>query len=116
MRCLSNGTIVCNKAVKEYGEYKSIARISVGGNIKYYVPEDYISQEGMQTIRKRTDSDKVRFCADFEKMGKYEQYEKILGSFVLYKLKPADFLKVAADKRSFDERLLELREYYYSLV
>ena len=116
MCCLSNGTTVCNKAVREYGDYKTIAYISVGGNIKFYVPENYIPQEDMQIIRKCANSDKARFRADFEKMGKYEQYEKILDSLLLYKLNHADFLKVAADKRPFNKRLPELREYYYSLV
>lgn len=114
--CLDNGTTVCNKAVREYGDYKNIAHISVGGNIKFYVPENNIPQKDMQTIHKYANSEKARFRADFEKMGKHEQYEKILSSLLLYKLNHADFLKVAADKRPFDKRLPELREYYYSLV
>ena len=116
MCCLGNGTTVCNKAVREDGDYKTVAHISAGGNIKFYVPEDYIPQEDMQIIRKCADSDKAKFRADFEKMGKYEQYEKILDSLLLYKLNHADFLKVTADKRPFDERLPELREYYYSIA
>ena len=111
MCCLGNGTTVCNKAVREDGDYKTVAHISAGGNIKFYVPEDYIPQEDMQVIRKCADSDKAKFRADFEKMGKYEQYEKILDS-----LSHADFLKATADKRPFDERLLELRGRYYSIA
>ncbi|MBQ2211748.1 MAG: hypothetical protein II410_02540 [Ruminococcus sp.] len=108
---LGNGTTVCNRAVKEHGDYKYIAHISAAGNIKFYVPEDYIPPEDMARIRSCADSDKAKFRADFEKMGKYEQYEKILDS-----LNHADFLKVTADKRPFDERLPELREYYYSIA
>ena len=32
--CLGNGTTVCNKAVTENGDYKKIAHISEGGNIR----------------------------------------------------------------------------------
>ena len=35
--CLGNGTTVCNKAVEENGDYKKIAHISEGGNIRLYV-------------------------------------------------------------------------------
>ena len=111
MCCLGNGTTVCNKAVKEHGDYKMIAHISPAGNIKFYVSEDYIPEKDMQIIRKCANSDKARFRADFEKMDKYEQYGKILDS-----LNHVDFLKATADKRPFDERLPELREYYYTIA
>lgn len=111
MCCLGNGTTVCNKAVREYGDYKTIAHISAAGNIKFYVPEDYIPPEDMARIRSCADSDKAKFRADFEKMDKYEQYGAILD-----RLNHADFMRVTADKRPFDERLPELREYYYSIA
>ena len=111
MCCLGNGTTVCNKAVREYGDYKTIAHISAAGNIKFYVPGDYIPPEDMARIRSCADSDKAKFRADFEKMDKYEQYGAILD-----RLNHADFMRVTADKRPFDERLPELREYYYSIA
>ena len=85
--------------------------ISAAGNIKFYVPEDYIPPEDMARIRSCADSDKAKFRADFEKMDKYEQYGAILD-----RLNHADFMRVTADKRPFDERLPELREYYYSIA
>lgn len=108
---LGNGTTVCNRAVKEHGDYKYIAHISAAGNIKFYVPEDYIPPEDMARIRSCADSNKAKFRADFEKMDKYEQYGAILD-----RLNHADFMRVTADKRPFDERLPELREYYYSIA
>ena len=108
---LGNGTTVRNRAVKEHGDYKYIAHISAAGNIKFYVPEDYIPPEDMARIRSCADSDKAKFRADFEKMDKYEQYGAILD-----RLNHADFMRVTADKRPFDERLPELREYYYSIA
>ena len=65
----------------------------------------------MARIRSCADSDKAKFRADFEKMDKYEQYGAILD-----RLNHADFMRVTADKRPFDERLPELREYYYSIA
>lgn len=111
MYLLGNGTTICNRAVKEHGDYKYIAHISAAGNIKFYVPEDYIPPEDMARIRKCADSDKAKFRADFEKMDKYEQYGAILD-----RLNHADFMRVTADKRPFDELLPELREYYYSIA
>ena len=42
MGCLGNGVTVCNKAVEEHGDYKQVAHISNGGNIKFYVPASSI--------------------------------------------------------------------------
>ena len=46
--CLGNGTTVCNKAVTENGDYKKIAHISEGGNIRLYVDESYIPAAEMK--------------------------------------------------------------------
>lgn len=47
---LGNGATVCNKAVEENGDYKTIAHISVAGNIKLYVKPSYIPTEEMEKI------------------------------------------------------------------
>lgn len=48
---LGNGATVCNSAVYENGDYKTIAHISNAGNIKLYVEPDYIPAEAMQRIQ-----------------------------------------------------------------
>lgn len=48
---LGNGATVCNKAVTEHGDYKTVAHISNAGNIKLYVEPDYIPAEAMQRIQ-----------------------------------------------------------------
>jgi hypothetical protein len=48
---LGNGATVCNSAVYEHGDYKTIAHISNAGNIKFYVAPDYIPAEAMQKIQ-----------------------------------------------------------------
>ncbi len=49
---LGNGATVCNSAVMEHGDYKTIAHISNAGNIKFYVDEDYIPDSEMAKIQK----------------------------------------------------------------
>lgn len=48
---LGNGATVCNSAVYENGDYKTIAHISPAGHIKLYVSADYIPADAMQKIR-----------------------------------------------------------------
>ena len=111
MCCLGNGTTVCNKAVREDGDYKTIAHVSDAGNIKFYVPEDYIPETDMQKILRLAEYERKEFRAQFEKMDKYKQYERILDALPAKK-----FIEVTSDKRPFDERLPELREHYYSIA
>ena len=108
---LGNGTTVCNRAVKEHGDYKYIAHISAAGNIKFYVPEDYIPQEDMQIIRRIAEIDGKKFREDFEKLNKYKQYEAILD-----RLPHEKFIEALSNRKPFDDRLAELREYYYSIA
>lgn len=111
MCCLGNGTTVCNKAVREDGDYKTVAHISAGGNIKFYVPEDYIPQENMAKIRRIAEIDGKKFREDFEKLNKYKQYEAILD-----RLPHEKFIEALSNRKPFDDRLAELREYYYSIA
>ena len=48
---LGNGATVCNSAVYENGDYKTIAHISPAGHIKLYVSADYIPAADMETIK-----------------------------------------------------------------
>lgn len=58
---LGNGTTVCNKAVMEYGDYKTIAHISPAGNIKLYVNPDYIPPDDMKRIESAAERDRAEF-------------------------------------------------------
>ena len=107
--CLGNGTTVCNKAVMEHGDYKHIAHISPAGNIKLYVDSDYIPTDAMDKIRSVAEIDGLKFREDFEKRSIGNQYITILNN-----LSPKKLLEVTADKRTIQEKLPELREYYYS--
>lgn len=58
---LGNGTTVCNKAVMEHGDYKTIAHISPAGNIKLYVNPDYIPPNDMKRIESAAERDRAEF-------------------------------------------------------
>ena len=51
MCCQGNGTTLCNKAVYENHDYKTIGHISSAGNIKLYVTSGYVPPEDMERIK-----------------------------------------------------------------
>lgn len=108
---LGNGITVCNKAIMENNDYKHIAHISEGGNIKLYVKESYIPLEDMEIIQKCADSKKKDFQGKFEKFSDIKQYMIILDNIPFNK-----FLEFTKDKRNLTGKLPEMREYYYSIV
>lgn len=109
--CLGNGTTVCNKAVMENGDYKKIAHISNGGNIRLYVSESYIPVDAMEKIRAVAYRDREVFRRKFENLTEIQQYGKILDAVPLQKL-----LEITADRRPLEEKLPAMREYYYSIM
>ena len=110
MGCLGNGTTVCNKAVMENGDYKKVAHISNGGNIKLYVKESYIPADAMEKIKVIAHRDMEKFRNNFENLQMYQQYGKILDAAPMKK-----FLEFTADRRPLEEKLPAMREYYYSI-
>jgi hypothetical protein len=109
--CLGNGTTVCNKAVTENGDYKKIAHISEGGNIRLYVAESYIPAEAMEKIKAMANRDKVEFIKRFESLPEVEQYGKILD-----RVQHQKFMEFVRDKRLLAEKLPAMREYYYTIT
>lgn len=49
---LGNGATVCNSAVIENGDYKTIAHISEAGNIKLRIKPNYIPADAMKSIER----------------------------------------------------------------
>ena len=109
--CLGNGTTVCNKAVTENGDYKKIAHISDGGNIRLYVAESYIPAEAMEKIKAMANRTKAEFMKRFEMYSDIEQYGKILD-----RVQHQKFMEFVGDKRPLEEKLQAMREYYYSIM
>lgn len=109
--CLGNGTTVCNKAVTENGDYKTVAHISEGGNIRLYVAESYIPADAMEKIKVIASRDKVEFMKRFENLPEIEQYGKILN-----RVQHQKFMEFVEDKRPLAEKLPAMREYYYTIA
>ena len=109
--CFGNGTTVCNKAVKENGDYKKIAHISEGGNIRLYVAESHIPAAEMETIRTMANREKAEFMKRFESLPVVEQYGKILDRAPHQK-----FMEFIGDKRPLTEKLQTMREYFYTIA
>lgn len=109
--CFGNGITVCNKAVQSNGEYKDVAHISDGGNIKLYVDRNYIPDDDYRKIENAAQRRSEEFRHTFELSDDIKQYVKILDS-----LPTKEFLEVLDDKRPIAEKLPELRERYYKIA
>lgn len=109
--CLGNGTTVCNKAVTENGDYKTIAHISEGGNIRLYVADSYIPAAEMEKINALANREKAEFEKRFESLPEIEQYGKILD-----RVQHQKFMEFIGDKRPLSEKLPAMREYYYTIA
>ena len=78
--CLGNGTTVCNKAVIENGDYKTIAHISNGGRIKWYIknPESYVPADDMKIIQGWAAAANKKFMDDWNRLPDIVKYDRIL--------------------------------------
>ena len=78
MGCLGNGVTVCNSAVEEHGDYKTIAHISPGGNIKWYVAEDYVPADDYLKISAMAHKMRGNFLDWFNRLSDIEKYATML--------------------------------------
>ena len=77
--CLGNGLTVCNKAVEENGEYKTIAHIAECGKITWYVnPSTYVPGDALLRIEHDADAMHANFEKWLDSMPKTMQYEKLV--------------------------------------
>ena len=76
--CLGNGTTVCNKAVLENGDYKTIAHISDHGVIKYYVEESSIPDNALKTIKRVANNSRENFMETWNKKDYLQKYEYMM--------------------------------------
>lgn len=109
--CFGNGTTVCNKAVTENGDYKKIAHISEGGNIRLYVAESYIPAAEMKKIKAMANRVKTEFMKRFKTLPEVEQYGKILD-----RVQHQKFMEFVGDKRPLAEKLPSMRKYFYTIA
>ena len=77
--CLGNGLTVCNKAVEENGDYKTIAHIAECGKITWYVnPSTYVPGDALLRIEHDADAMHANFEKWLDSMPKTMQYEKLV--------------------------------------
>lgn len=88
MGCLENGVTVCNFASMERGDYKTIAHISSGGNIKWYVTEDYVPADDYLKIFAQAAKLRKEFMDWFDKLDDIQKYETMCDSLPYVVLQP----------------------------
>lgn len=94
MGCLGDGITVCNKAVKENGDYKVIAHIRENGKINWYVdPASYVPGDALLKIEHTANVQSKKWERWFSAMPEMKQYE-----FLLDRLPLSDFLEITKRK------------------
>ena len=99
MCCLGNGTTLCNKAVYENRDYKTIGHISNAGNIKLYVKPDYIPLKDMERIQNAAANARNDFLVRLDAEIRYRPlviYERMLDTLTTSEF--LDFLKAHKDE------------------
>lgn len=79
MGCLGNGITVCNKAIEENGDYKTIAHIADCGEITWYVnPASYVPGAELQKIEHAANIQGGKWEKWFSSLPEINQYEYLL--------------------------------------
>lgn len=78
MGCLGNGTVVCNKAVRENGDYKKIAHISEHGHIRWYISTDHVPKEALERIETVAAQDKKEFLERWNKKSYLSKWDYMM--------------------------------------
>ena len=71
---LGNGATVCNSAVYENGDYKTIAHITPAGRVSLYVDPDYIPADAMQRIKETAQRHEIETRERLEKSLNLSKY------------------------------------------
>lgn len=112
MGCFGNGTLVCNKAVMEYGDYKKVAHIAECGKINWYVSCETIPPDALLKIEHCANVYYEKWKAELDKMPLIKQYEYFLDRVHL-----KTFLDVCDMKEnSLEEKVKYLRKEYWKIV
>lgn len=109
--CLGNGMTVCNKAVYEHGDYKTIAHVSPSGRIKLYVSEDYIPPADMEKIRKVAERMKQEFVELWNKKSVIKKYS------ILINMLPVNESTEKMDSPDIplEERVVKMQQHVYGI-
>ena len=106
--CLGNGITICNKAVIEHGDYKTIGHISESGKLKLYVSEDYIPADAMEIIQRDVQEQREKYLKWWNSLSTIEKYSRLLDSLPI-----GVFLEVVAHKEmNMEEKVAMMEEKY----
>ena len=113
--CLGNGTTVCNKAVLENGDYKTIAHISNGGRIKWYIknPESYVPADAMQIINGWADTARQKLMEYWDRLPDIKKYEKMLNEISYEELLQHPMKEQLKNCTDLHEKVLLLEKIYF---
>lgn len=76
---LGNGITVCNKAVEENGDYKSVAHIAECGKITWYVnPVGHVPADALLKIEHVANAQHEKWEQWLSSMPKFQQYQTLL--------------------------------------
>lgn len=81
--CLGNGITIYNKAVVEYGDYKTIGHIGNHGRIKLYVQPDYIPEKDMEKIKRTAEIRRREFLKWWNSISLLGKYKRLLDEIPL---------------------------------
>lgn len=112
--CLGNGITVCNKAVTENNDYKTIAHISNNGIIKLYVSEKYIPVEDMERIQQTAEEKQADFLKWWNNNTLAFRYMRILDSLTTTELCEAykDNINTLAERvKRLEDKYLLVKEF-----
>ena len=111
--CLGNGITVCNKAVMESGDYKTIAHIRDNGNIKWYVnPHTYVPASDLEKIEHAAAEQKTKWEKWFATLSEISQY-----AFLMDHLPISDYLSIVnRTDCSLKEKIHLAREVFDKII
>ena len=107
MCCLGNGITVCNKAVREYGDYKYVAHIGDNGKISWYVSNDYVPDEEKRRIEAAAEDRRKEYLEKWNTLSVYRKYEKLLDMVPI-----SDFIEVTSDRSPLESKVARLEAKY----
>ena len=100
MCCFPGGTVFCNKAVYERGDYKELGIISPAGNIKFYVKPEYIPEDAMERVKRTAADDRNKFLDKLKFLIEHDPlrtYDKMLDV-----LKIAEYITFTSENKGLD--------------
>lgn len=108
--CLGNGVTLCNKAVIENGDYKTIGHINTKGNIKLYVDESYISSEAMEIIKADAQNTRDEFLSRWKILSDINKYVVIINELPYRLINDI----IYHSNKTLHEKVTDLEETYFN--